>query len=640
MMNLNIHPEQLILLSVTSDVSVEELNEISGRLDNFCQVELARLYSKIRALPLVAEKSITYQSYSWLIPELLLREKLNIQKYIKYCHSCIITEAEIFEMSGMIHKSWMQEMIKDHVNAELIKEEYPEFVPFEELTCNKQKLYFELIYIIPIVFKNAGYEIIRKSETGFINIVIAEKLARVIHSKFRKLMTSRNNISKNVFKKISSFTETGNQYTSDFDNLDEDIKHSNIDNVYHIPTKLLSIGYRIQKVAEDNEPPLLVLTEHEIETMAKLEHTRWCWERRLNGWTYAIKRNNNKKQHTSLVPYEDLSEEEKEKDRILVRFIPALLKDINYEALYVSPEMAENITYIKTEWGQINEIRTELSLLKTHLPANTSKKIRERINNIENKVTSLKVAFAIGKKVQNCFIPSIIRFKEYLPDSFILYKPKEIVSGDFYFISKLNNVVVFSAADCTGHSISAAILTAICYNYLDIAVNKNKLSDPSDILGFVIPQIEYILNHDKNSYGENFGMDITVCSLNIKTNKLLFSGSGTPLYFFSKGEFNEIKWISSNMSYLQAKEEIKTYELQLDKGDTIYLFTDGIIDQFGGTSNKKFSTARLKKLLNDIQVFSIYEQCEKLNQSIESWKKEGAKNQVQTDDILVIGVKI
>jgi serine phosphatase RsbU (regulator of sigma subunit) len=540
----------------------------------------------------------------------------------------------------MIHKSWMQEIIKDHIDTELIKEKYPDFVLFEELTSDKQKLYFELIYIIPIVFKNAGYEIIRKSEAGFINIGIAEKLARVIHSKFLKLMTSRNDISKSVFKKMSLFTETGNQYISDFDSLDEDIKQSNIDNVYHVPTKLLSIGYKIQKVAEDNEPPLLVLTEHETETMAKLEHTRWCWERRINGWTYAKKRNNNKKQHNSLVPYEDLSEEEKEKDRILIRFIPALLKDINYEAVFVSPEMAENITYIKTDWGQISEIRTELSLLKTHLPANISKKIRERINNIENKVTSLKDDFANGKRVQNCFIPSIIKFKEYLPDSFVLYKPKEIVSGDFYFISKLNNVVVFSAADCTGHSISAAILTAICYNYLDIAVNKNQLSDPSDILGFVIPQIEYILNHDKKSYGDNFGMDITVCSLNIKTNKLLFSGFGTPLYFFRRGEFNEIKWISSNMSYSQAKEEIKTHNLQLNRGDTVYICTDGISDQFGGTNNKKFGTTEFKSLLKDIQDLSIYEQCEKLNQTIENWKKQGAMNQVQTDDILVIGVKI
>jgi len=105
--------------------------------------------------------------------------------------------------------------------------------------------------------------------------------------------------------------------------------------------------------------------------------------------------------------------------------------------------------------------------------------------------------------------------------------------------------VIFSAADCTGHGIPAAILTATCFNLLDLAVRSEKITDPSDILNFVIPQLENIFHHEEISGGAKFGMDITICSLNIVIHKLQFAGFGNPLFYFRKGDFNQIKGVNS-----------------------------------------------------------------------------------------------
>jgi serine phosphatase RsbU (regulator of sigma subunit) len=224
-------------------------------------------------------------------------------------------------------------------------------------------------------------------------------------------------------------------------------------------------------------------------------------------------------------------------------------------------------------------------------------------------------------------------------DLFVLNKPKDIVSGDFYFISKIGNEVVLSAADCTGHSISAAILSSVCYHCLDIVVRQRRITDPSKILDFAISRIKEFLRYDKHSNSDKFGMDFTVCSLNTEKNTLRFSGFGRPLFYFNKGEFQEIKGVGSSLSYNQAKKMIRTDEVRLVKGDSFYIFSDGYVAQFG-KDGKKFKTSRFCDLLKEIQELPLFDQGEKLNQAIEYWRRSSDINQSQTDDILVIGVKI
>jgi serine phosphatase RsbU (regulator of sigma subunit) len=638
-MNLNQKEELLKSLIISQQITEVELNELSTRVENLFKVEIENIYKKIKSLPLVYEKSDTFDNLLQLFYLLLGEWPLNIQQFDKHCHSCIITEAEVSEMSGRVHEEWIQEIKEKWLETDDSEPEYYEMVPFVDLSLTKQKLYYEFIYIIPIVFKKAGYEVIRKSEAQFINISIAEKLARVIHSAYQKSMLAKSGNLQVLYNNL--YPDVSSKSIPDYDDLPESLKLSNLDNAYHLPTKLLSIAYKIQKVEGDEvEIPLLVLTDQEVETMARVEHDRWCWERRLAGWTYGKIRNNDKKHHNCLIPFDDLSQEEQEKDRVVIRLVPSLLKDIAYVAVPVAPELSESITYIKKEWGYISEIKTEFNLLKAQLNKNYAPLPLERITNIELLLRNVKDSFDAGKKVQQSFLPTIFEFKEYLPESFVLYKPKDIVCGDFYFIKKIDDTVILAAADCTGHGIPAAILTATCYNILDMAVRHENITRPSEILNFVIEQLSFIFQYSDKQSGNKFGMDITVCSLNLRSHKLRFSGFGNPLYYFSHGDFNQIKGINSLLDSRSIKEMLRTDEIQLCKGDTFYIFSDGYKDQFGSADNEKYNVKRFKLLLHDIQILSVAEQCDILNQTIESWRRSSDYHFVQTDDILIIGVKI
>jgi serine phosphatase RsbU (regulator of sigma subunit) len=623
-----------------SKITGSEIRKISLSVKEFCNNELSGIMGKIKTLSLVSDDFLILQNFQQLIPLLLNRKNLNIQRFKKHCRSCIITESEVFELAEVIHNKWMDEADEKYQDKELLADKYPDFISFKQLPLDVKMRYCELVYIIPIIFKKAGFEIIRRSEAEFINIEIAEKLARVIYSKYRKSIGTLKDDSKNIYKELYLVDEASPQNAPEFDDLSEDIQMSNIDNAYHIPTKLLSIGYKIQyKFEKDIEIPLLLLTDPEIETMARIEHDRWCWERRLAGWTYAKKRDNSKKYHNCLIPFDNLPEEEKRKDRILVNLIPSLLKDICLGAVPLSPEISEKISYVKKDWGCISDLKTSVSRLKSNLPDKLIQHLEYDIRKVESSIEDLKDAFNNGKELQNSFLPSVLVFKEYLSDSFVLNKPKDIVSGDFYFISKIENTVVLSAADCTGHSISAAMLTSVCYYCLDLAVRKRKMTDPSKILNFAISRIKEFLRYDRYSNVDKFGMDFTICALDTEKNILRFSGFGRPLYYFTGGEFKEIKGVGSNMRYRQAKKVIRTEVIPLSKGDSFYIFSDGYVAQFG-ENGKKFKSSRFCNILTEIQELSPFDQCEKLNQTIEYWRRSTDINQSQTDDILVIGVKI
>ena len=624
---------------VSPRVSEKEIVEASKKVNYFLMEEIDNLREKSKSLSFAGEGTKNLKFVN-LISSILISNNLSIQKFDKYCRSCIITEEEVFGIAEHIHETWKEQLLKKYTEKDIIEVKYSDFKPFERLSVSKQKLYFEFVYIIPIAFKKSGYEIIRKSEARFINFSIAEKLARVIHSRYLKSMNSFSEGSLNIYKEMYSAFENSSRFIADFNNLDEDIKLSNIDNAYHISTKLLSIGYIIQdRYDADIEAPLLALNEFEIETMARIEHDRWCWERRLSGWTYSDIRDNNRKLHNCLVPYDELDEAEKEKDRIMVRLIPYLLKDIGFVLTPVSPQLSDNIAYIKKDWGCISELTSSVIRLKSKMTADMAEKTKDDIAKIEFSIDSIKGAFKSGKKVQNCFLPSILEFKEFLPDSFVLYKPKDIVSGDFFYISKQNNMVVLSAADCTGHGISASILTSISYSFLDTAIRKEKITDPAKILKFVLPRIEEFLKHDIHGDSNKFGMDFTVCSLDLEKNTFLYSGFGNPVYYFSKGELKIGKGILSLYKFEQAKKMIKTNTVQLTKGDTFYLFSDGFADQ-EKENGKKFQQKRFQALLSSIQPLTLNDQCEKLNQTIEEWRRSVDNHQPQTDDILIIGVKI
>lgn len=246
-----------------------------------------------------------------------------------------------------------------------------------------------------------------------------------------------------------------------------------------------------------------------------------------------------------------------------------------------------------------------------------------------------------SKRIQTSILPGNNFIRQILPESFVLFKPKDIVSGDFYWVEKSKqnpDLIFFAAVDCTGHGVPGALLSMLGFNILNQAVNEHSLSNPSEILNFL--REELINTLGKNSGGEVIkdGMDISLCVLNQKNLELKFSGAFNPLYLIREGELIETKAnkISIGAGMVLDKNNFTTHSFQLQQGDCIYIFTDGFADQFGGTAGKKFKYASLKKMLLSFHHLPCSEQVKQAETEFENWKG----NLEQVDDVLLMGVKI
>jgi serine phosphatase RsbU (regulator of sigma subunit) len=566
------------------------------------------------------EKSFWYD-FAAEIPKKFRELNLFVRSFENFCRTCIITDNEVTALAGMdlSHKF------------------------FHSTIENSWQFCIELNYLIPVELKKIGYEVIRYEEVVEINVLMVKKLARAIHSRYLHEIRNQSIKANNYI--FYNQGNSANQHLSDFDDLPDEIKYSNIDNAAHIPTKLLSIGYKIKPVKKGYKPFALHLNGEEIETMARVEHMRWSWEKRLNGWTFGSNKDDIKKTHPSLIPYEQLNESEKEKDRELVKLIPAFLQDIDYEAFPVSPNRIKKLSYaIKPQssihkiLNETRELNDQIRKIATLTPA-IEEMIRIRNKKIEEAINEVEESYNYAQHIQETFLPDDLYVRECFPDSFILIKPKDIVSGDFYFFSKQEPLIIFAAVDCTGHGIPGALLSTLGYGILDQAVNEIKLTDSSLILHHLYSKMHRYLRNDREGTGISDDMDIILCILDTRTNTLIYSGVKNPLYRITNGELIEYR-----SQYLDADNcedvecQFTSAKIQLNITDTIYLCSDGYTDQFGGKDHKKYRRKRLMNFLLTLQDYSMPEQSDKLYEEIEHWREEN--NEDQTDDILVIGIRI
>lgn len=557
---------------------------------------------------------------------------LKVRFFTDNCHSCIISGSEI-----------------DLATQAMLKKLFPHSDDWEALGDLKS-LIGEIFFIAPFILKQAGLEVYRPAEQNLINNKIAEKIARAIHARYSKLMLdiANNPESQKIYTDLYIVDDKNQQYFSkEFDELPGVIRQSNIDNAYHIPTKLLAIGYGIRERNGDEDIPLLYLSDDDVETMAMVEHDRWSWEKRLNGFRYAPVRDDNSKRHNCLILYDELPELEKEKDRILVRMIPLLLQDIGFIPCPLDHQQAEAIRYSKRALAKIHHIKHRAELLLNGVEALLSDKniefpsdLRECFDDIIDGSKEVGAAISCAGTIQKTYLPSTLHFRECLPDSFLLFKPKDIVSGDFYFVSKKFGAVVFIAADCTGHGIQGALLSAICYNYIDQAVNDKNITDPAAIIATVMPRVEYLMRRNEGNVENKSGMELAVCTYYSNSNLLFYAGLNRPLYYYSSNQLAELEPTKYRESFESIAQTIETQIIKMNCGDTAYMFSDGFADQFGGerdNGGERFKTKRFKELLAQIQGKTMVEQRETLNQTIEQWRQQA--KQEQTDDIIVIGVK-
>jgi serine phosphatase RsbU (regulator of sigma subunit)/tetratricopeptide (TPR) repeat protein len=263
--------------------------------------------------------------------------------------------------------------------------------------------------------------------------------------------------------------------------------------------------------------------------------------------------------------------------------------------------------------------------------------IEEQKEKVESVHQEMKDSIKYAKRIQSAILPPDKMIKEYLNESFVLYKPKDIIAGDFYWMEqvaltdKKDSKILFAAADCTGHGVPGAMVSVVCNNALNRSVREYKLTDPGKILD---KTREIVLEEFENSDEiVKDGMDIALCS--IENNILKYAGANNPLWIIRNGEVLETKANKQPIGRFDREEPYDTHSIELMKNDTIYIFSDGYVDQFGGEKGKKLKAKAFRKILLSIQDKSMSEQKELIDSAFEDWKG----NLEQIDDVCIIGMK-
>ncbi len=263
---------------------------------------------------------------------------------------------------------------------------------------------------------------------------------------------------------------------------------------------------------------------------------------------------------------------------------------------------------------------------------------------LDQQNTELKKAYqhihssvVYAQRIQQSILVKPEGIKQHFEDAFVFFRPKDIVSGDFYWFGQIDNKLIITAVDCTGHGVPGAFMTMMGNSMLNEIVNERRITEPAKILSELHKKIHTALLASGNT-SSNDGMDIALTCVDSKTKEVQFAGANNPLYFISNKEFKTIKGERSGLGGTKNDKELKfeNHEIDISEIDRFYLVSDGFQDQFGGKENRKYMKKRFKNLLLDISEKPFDQQEQILDKELTDWK---GKND-QTDDVLVIGIKL
>ena len=261
---------------------------------------------------------------------------------------------------------------------------------------------------------------------------------------------------------------------------------------------------------------------------------------------------------------------------------------------------------------------------------------------IEEKQKEITDSINYAQKIQEAYMPPVGALQYCFKNSFLFFQPKDVVSGDFYYINNPldengNRIdeVYLAAADCTGHGVPGSIMSIICCNALNEAILTKKIRDTGKILD---ESREIIIRNlkSKNGSDRKDGMDICLLRINKKTNEVQFSGANNPFWFISNNNLEEIKGNKQPVGLYENMSPFDTHTITMPAPSQLFLFTDGYADQFGGPRGKKYKYTQLKEFLLSNSELSMQEQYEKLKTEFESWKGDLE----QVDDVCIISIKI
>ncbi len=239
-------------------------------------------------------------------------------------------------------------------------------------------------------------------------------------------------------------------------------------------------------------------------------------------------------------------------------------------------------------------------------------------------------------RIQTALLPSLELFSDKI-DHFALYKPRDIVSGDFYWVAEVDeSMQLIIAADCTGHGVPGAFMSMLGVSFLNEIILNKGITQPDQIMNTLRDNVIRSLKQMEEASGVKDGMDMCICLLDLEKKSLQFAGANNPLWIISDGELTEIKGDKMPVSVHETMKPYTNHWIDLKKGDTFYIFSDGFVDQFGGPNQKKFLSKNFKKVLAELQQKSMLEQGAKLDNIFEEWRKDVE----QIDDVIVIGVRV
>lgn len=260
---------------------------------------------------------------------------------------------------------------------------------------------------------------------------------------------------------------------------------------------------------------------------------------------------------------------------------------------------------------------------------------------IEEKNRDITDSINYAKRIQSAILPPHDEIARAVKEFFVLYRPKDIVSGDFYFFAETGDKLIFAVADCTGHGVPGAFMSLIGNDILNQLILEKGITTPAELLARLHDGVRTALKQSEtNAASNNDGMDIAICSLDRQTNEVQFSGALRNLFVLRKGKQEVFEFKADKQSVGGARSDIRkeftNHVIPMNSGDSFYMFSDGYADQFGGDSGKKFLSSRFKESLRQVRFLKMKEQEKYLSDTFDKWKGENE----QVDDVCVFGVRV
>jgi len=307
---------------------------------------------------------------------------------------------------------------------------------------------------------------------------------------------------------------------------------------------------------------------------------------------------------------------------------------IREKSLIIEKQKLEGI--VETRTLEITEANEELKQQSEELKSQNEEITTQRDQlDIQHQAITDSILYA--KRIQTAVLPRIDYIDEVLPENFVLFKPRNVVSGDFYWVKQVNNYIIIAIVDCTGHGVPGAIMSMLGVSFINEIIQNKGITKTDQALNELRKQVKQALRQTGKKGEADDGMDMALCALDTKTNILQYAGANNPLFLVQNGEVNEIKPDKMPVGYYPNERPTFTnHEIQLKPGDTFYLFTDGFSDQLGGKNALKYKGAKFQKILFENNKKPMVIQKELLEQELQSWMK----GHEQTDDILVMGVRV